>query len=117
MVNVFTYGGLFQYVITVLGLVALGFSILQIIRKGKKDYAALIVGMTAATFLAAVLAYALGMYHTGRTIAGKGGNHATLAAIAEGISCTALIWGALLCTANVMVGSLACHLHRQAKTG
>jgi hypothetical protein len=53
----------------------------------------------------------------GRAIASKGGNHATLTAIAEGISCTALIWGAMLCTLNALVGSIACHLHRQARAG
>ena len=115
MGNLFSDGGPFQFVITAFGLAALVFCILQIVKRGQKDYTALIVGMIAATFMVSVLAYSMGMYQAGRAIATKAEGYAKLAALAEGIACTVLVWGSILCTVNAVVGSIACHLHRQAK--
>jgi drug/metabolite transporter (DMT)-like permease len=116
MLDLFSDGGPFQYVITLFGLAGIALSILQIIRKAEVDYLALIAGMIGATLFTAVCAYGFGMYQAGRALAQQPGDVTALAVKAEGIANTVLAWGGLLCGFNSVIGAIAWHTHRQSRT-
>lgn len=115
MIELFTDGGLFQYLITLLGLLGLVFSILQILRKANSDYRSIIIGLLSATFFIALCGYSVGMHQAANVVSERTGDLCEFSMKAEGIANSVLALAGLLCGINAIVGSIACHVYSKSK--
>ena len=93
MTGFFFAGGVWNIVITLVGLVAIGCGALQH-RRLDRDYGPLVLGLTAATFLVAVVAYGVGLWSAvGVVDLADPTNAAAKMAVGMGYASTALGWG------------------------
>ena len=107
MVELISAGGPFAIVILILGVAAIILSILQLVRRERND-AALIIALTAATFLLAALAYSMGMWEAfqlAKTLAPEKATYTM--ALAQGVASTVLVIGAGLGCVSSLVGGVA----------
>ena len=110
MEKVFQQGRVFIYIVTAFGLLAMAVNIFQLVHK-EKDFVALIVGITAATFFFALCGYADRMYAVPADMA-EPAQFTRVAFVAERTAASVLGWGAALCALNAVVGAVGCHIHR-----
>ena len=112
MFELFQAGGIWNVVITISGFFAIAMGIRQFTRRGKRDYGALIAGLTTLTLCLSILAYGLGMWNVvGMVTLAEPLEAAATMSLAVGYASTALAWGGFMSTLSALVGGLAYHAH------
>jgi hypothetical protein len=103
----FAAGMPWNLITTAVGLAGIVAGLMQMKNSGK-NYAGLIIGLTAVTFLLGVTAYGLGLWDAVSTtdLDKDPTKAAALMGVAQGYAATALAWGALM---SALVGGMAVH--------
>ena len=108
MFEMFIDAGPFAYVITALGLIALGLNIVQLARRQGRDLKPLIIGLSAAALLMGLAGTGAGLYMAGKAIGSleAADKIPRLFGCAVGIAMTTTAFGALWATLNGMLVSI-----------
>ncbi len=115
MTGFFLAGGVWNIVITLVGLAAIGCGVQQH-RNLDREYGPLLLGLTAATFLVSVVAYGVGKRRAvGVVDLADPTNAAAKMAVGMGYASTALGWGALMATLSAVVGGTGAQRARSAR--
>ena len=115
MTELFTAGGYWNLVTTVLALIALTTAALQFKNAGHTNYSVTIVGLTMTIAFVSLLAYGLGMWN-GAQMA-QGASQPELMARAEAFAATALAWGGLMGISSSVFGTIAIQRHVRLSSG
>tara|TARA_Y100000588_G_scaffold340989_1_gene384710 strand:- start:253 stop:588 length:336 start_codon:yes stop_codon:yes gene_type:complete len=106
----FAAGMPWNLVTTLVGLAGLCCGLMQL-KNPDKNYTAMIVSLTAATFLIGVTAYGLGLWSAVGSVdlAADPLKAAATMGVGGGYAASALAWGALMSTISALVGGFAIH--------
>ena len=115
MLSIFSAGGVWNIIITILGVGALVTAVAQFKYAGQRSYVALIIGLVASIPCTAFLAYGLGLWSAASMVnLEQSPQTVQLMAVAEAYAATALAWGGLMGLLSTVMGTVAIHRHVRA---